>query len=478
MRRKILIILGSILVIVCLASIIFFQAYKSGTIQKIILNRIVNRFSSTTTSAQYLEQTNLVKQFLGFDHPQTYLLLFLNNTELRPGGGFIGVYGVVQIDKGVPRVLKVEGTEKLDLEGPQDFPSESPRPLKDYLGVSRWGFRDSNWNPDFSQSSKDGLNLYKKEHGLYADSMDAVIGFTPTVMEELLKITGPFSYEGKQFTSENFTENLEYEVERGYNDSGISFSDRKKILDGLTKEVLKKVALEMFSHWSDYQNLVERMLNEKHIMLYSLNADRQKIITDKGWGGTVKPSLSGQDFLLWVDANLGAWKTDHALKRSLTYSILPTSTGYIASATMKYVHSGLKDWRTNNYLTYTRIYVPLGSKLVGVINARKNIAVDQGVENGYQWFGTLTGVPVGKTIDLTFQYYLSPEVVSAIKKNTYSLKIQKQNGTINNALTLDLGFGRRVISASPGENPVDYGDSRYIYRTDLKLDRDFSLKLY
>jgi len=34
---------------------------------------------------------------IGYPEPKTYLFLLLNNTELRPGGGFIGTYGIVDI---------------------------------------------------------------------------------------------------------------------------------------------------------------------------------------------------------------------------------------------------------------------------------------------------------------------------------------------------------------------------------------------
>ena len=60
---------------------------------------------------------------MGNTAPQTYLVLFLNNTELRPAGGFIGAYAVVKIDKSKPQIIKVEGTEILDNLAPKDFPA-------------------------------------------------------------------------------------------------------------------------------------------------------------------------------------------------------------------------------------------------------------------------------------------------------------------------------------------------------------------
>lgn len=474
MNRKLFIVFSSIILVLVLAAGILYMVYRSGALREAVVNRVIDRVVPQGTTST-LEQTNLIKHFLGFPNTQTYLVLFLNNTELRPAGGFIGVYGVVQLEKGIPHVVKVEGTEVLDLFGPQDFPADPPKPLKDYLGITRWGFRDSNWNPDFAKSSIAGLDLYTKERGVGAQSINTVVGITPTVLEELLKIIGPFTYDGQTFTSENFTEKLEYEVEHAYKDKGVSKTDRKKILEGLTKEILKKVSQDIFSHWSDYLSLVERMLAEKHIMLYALDTNTQDILRTKQWAGTVAPPSPQQDYLLWVDANMGAWKTDHALNRTLSYTLTPTSSGYIASVTMYYTHSGLNDWRTTNYVSYTRLYVPKGSSLVRVDNTRKGMPIDKGEENGYQWFGTLTGVPIGKTGSLTFTYRVSPAVAARIKNGDYNLLIQKQNGTIAHALTLDLDFGRRVLSATPGEVPSRYGDTRYSYETDLRIDRSFGV---
>lgn len=476
MARKFIFIVLLICACFSILSLVLYQIYRSGKVQGIVVDKVIQRMNngSTTSTA---EQSNFIKHFLGFETPQTYLLLFLNNTELRPAGGFIGVYGIVKITNGVPDVVKVEGTEILDLLGPQDFPAPPPKPLREYLGIERWGFRDSNWNPDFALASQAGLDLYKKEQGVSANEIKGVIGITPTVMEELLKITGPFSYDGQEFTSENFTEKLEYEVEHAYKDKGVLKSDRKKILEGLTKQMLKKITQDVFTQWSDYLTLVERMLQEKHIMIYSLDPSYQAILETKGWSGTLAKKDVAQDYLLWTDANLGAWKTDHALKRTLSYTITPSDNGYIASVSMKYVHSGLKDWRTTHYLSYSRLFLPEGSKLITVVNPRKNIAVDQGVENGRAWFGTLVNVPIGGTVELTYKYYLSSEVVNSIKKGMYTLFIQKQNGTINHALTLDLDFGRRVIGATPGENSRNYGDNRFTYTHNLQLDQYFSIKL-
>lgn len=450
--------------------------YRSGGLQTAVVQQVSKKITSNAA------ESNLIQKVLGFSKPQTYLILFLNNTEIRPGGGFIGAYGVVKVDKGMPEILKVEGTEILDNLSPQDFPSVPPEPLQKYLPVKRWGFRDSNWSPDFASSSVKGLDLFKKEKGTAAEDISGVIGITPTLLEEILKISGPITVNGHTFTAENFTEKLEYEVEFGYADQGLDFDQRKKVLADLTHALMARIRGDIFKHWSQYWALSQRMLAEKHIIVYSNDPETESVLLAKNWAGEVKQTTG--DYLLWVDANMAALKTDKVMDRELSYSFTPTSSGkYIATVKMKYINKGTFTKFTTRYRTYARVYLPVDSKFISVLGSMKADrtlgvgVVDQGVENGKQWFGTFISIEPGKTGELVWQFYLAPKVVEQIKNNSYNLLVQKQSGTIANGLMLNLDFGKGVIYTNPGEAPADLGNQIYNYKTDLRLDRDFKVNL-
>ena len=473
MRRKLLLI---IIILLAGATLGLWFWYRSGGLQSAVVATVSQKITPNVS------ESNLIQQILGITNPQTYLILFLNNTEIRPAGGFIGAYAVVKIDKGVPEILKVEGTELLDNLSPQDFPSVPPEPLQKYLPVKRWGFRDSNWSPDFASSSVAGLDLFKKEKGTAANDIDAVIGITPTLLEEVLKIGGPIKVNGQEFSAENFTEKLEYEVEFGYAEQGLDFDERKKVLADLTHALLARIRGDIFRHWPEYLALSQRMLAEKHILAYSIDPEVEKVLLAKNWAGEVKQTTG--DYLLWIDANLASLKTDKVMDRELSYSFVPTSSGkYVATVKMKYINNGTFTKFTTRYRTYARVYMPTGSQFISVKGSLKadrttgEGVVDHGIENGKQWFGTFTSVEPGKTGELAWKFYLAPQIAEQIKKNSYNLLVQKQSGTINHALTLDLNFGKNIISASPGEAMENFGDTKYSLRTDLRLDRVFEIKL-
>lgn len=469
--RKLLLIFFLLISAVVTAAVLW-SLLETDSVRKIVVSAVSKKITQDTAEA------NLLQSVLGFDRPHTYLFLFLNNTELRPAGGFVGSYAVINVNQGKPSLIKVEGTEILDNTAP-DFESVPPDALQTYLGIEKWSFRDSNWNPDFVFSAAKALELYKKEKGVSAENIEAVVGFTPTVIEDFLRIVGPVQVNGEEFNADNFTEKLEYEVEYGFAKRGITFSERKKMLADLTTAMLAKVKIDILKNTPAYWKLGEHLLQEKQIVAYSPKVDWQKTVVNRGWAGEMKQT--NDDYLLWVDANLGALKTDVVIKRALNLQINLKDDSYEARATMQYMHTGKMNWRISRYRTYSRIYVPLGSKIITVEGKFKNAkgvdnTYDQGEENGRQWFGAFTTVEPGQTNSLTFVYTLSPEVTNQAVLGKYNLLVQKQIGTINQQLTLSLDFGKKLKTAVPNEVSEKWGDNKYDLVTDLSLDRMFNLE--
>lgn len=421
---------------------------------------------------------------LGFQEPKTYLVLFLNNTELRPGGGFIGVYATVKLDKGKLEVLKVEGTEILDNQSVKNKVHIAPEPISKYLKVDAWYFRDSNWSPDFVESSKKSLELYTKEQGVAATDVDAVVGVTSVVLEEFMKRTGPLTVDGITFTPENVTAELEHEVEYNFRDRGIARSDRKDIVETLMHAILDKLKNDVLQHPMDYRALMERLVKEKHIIVYAVDPNIQATLHTHSVDGAVTETRG--DYLMWVDANLGALKTDHAIDRTLSYSIQSVldSSGkkfYQATATMKYVHTHDFDWRTSRYLTYARVYVPSGSTFISAHAQTKTDGtvdpknIQSGTELGKQWFGTFISVEPLTTGLLSFTYRLPDSFITQIDQGLYTLLVQKQIGLVDASLTLDLNFDTTITTAKPPETQSEWGNNSYKIEMPLVSDHGFEV---
>jgi len=420
-----------------------------------------------------------IATLLGVGEAKTYLLLFLNNTELRPGGGFIGTYAVVRVHHGRPEVIIVDGTENLDNNAPVDRFVRAPKEMERYLRIANWEFRDSNWSPDFSVSTERGLQFYREEGGTLAEDIDAVFAVTPTVLERLMEITGPIVIEGLTFTSENVTETLEYEVEYGYRDRGIAVSDRKDIIEPFMKAFIGKVSLSAILNSEDLTGLIEDMIREKHLLGYSSNPEIGALLHRLGVVGLV--AETDIDYLLWVDANLSALKTDRVINRNLTYHIEPAQGGYQGVAEMRYAHEGTEDWRTTRYQSYARIYVPEGAILTQVERISEDgestavTPVDTGRDLGKTWFGFLVRVGIGEITRYRVTYRLPSTIDQSIAQGEYRLTVQKQLGSVETDLSLDLDFDRLLIGARPGEVEAEWGDARYHVNTSLIEDRTFQI---
>lgn len=452
-------------------------AHDPGARQEAMQHAVQNIISAVP-SMNSADQT-VLPHLLGFGGSKTYLVVLLNNTEMRPGGGFIGAYAVVRFTSGTPHLITVAGTELLDSLAPPNRLPEPPPVLKKYLKVERWYFRDSNWSPDFASSSAWGLDLYGRENGMLAGEVDGVIGFTPTVVEELLKIIGPITVQGQAFTAQNFTEKLEYEVEYGYKARGLDFRDRKGILSELFAALGGKVTSGALFHWTQYLTLVQNLLAQKQIVVYARDPLVQATIVGQGFGGTMAAASSTSDYVLWADANLGALKTDAAVTRALTYRLTSAGSSTLADARMTYGHHGTFDWRTSRYIGYSRVYVPLGSRLVAAhfngVRVASSSLFSGADASGHEWFGTTITFEPGTTSTLSFQYQV-PAAVTAVG-HPYRLLVQKQIGTLAPALTVDVDLHRAISATQPVMATSTAPTTRYYMVTDLARDRLFEVTL-
>ncbi|TAK03877.1 DUF4012 domain-containing protein [Patescibacteria group bacterium] len=428
--------------------------------------------------------------FAGIDGSKTSLLLFLNDAELRPGGGFIGTYGALTVKDADIAALYTHDAYALDGPAEARVTQVPPEPLRRWLGAQKWFFRDANWSPDFAASSRDALRLFRSEQELGGGTptaFDGVIGFTPAFAADLLRLTGPIEAGGQTFSSENVYDKLEYQVEVGYAGQGIPLAQRKEIVAELVERMKARLEAMPVSRWGEIAQAAERALVAKSLLLYSEDPSSQRVIDAVGWGGRVASPAWG-DALMAVDANLASLKTDPAVKRTLRYETFKNSSGqYVGRVTIHYDHEGRFDWKTTRYRTYARVYVPAGSEFIRVTGALKDDRLhepsgaaggaDVGQELGFTVFGAFTSIEPGTSRDLVFEYLLAPSVVESIASGSYRLKVFKQAGAQEGGLTLRLDFDKNVTSASVPEGRDKWGNDVYELETVLDKDRVFEVAL-
>jgi hypothetical protein len=436
----------------------------------------------------------LLPTFGGLEDPSTILLLFLNNNELRPGGGFIGSYGVMEMSGGDISHLETADVYALDRAVEDSVTRLPPEPLSRYNATDTWFFRDSNWSPDFSLSSAQAIELFLNEVGFLEPGInipttthvDGLVGFTPTFAADLLAITGSITVGGQTFTADTVADLLEYQVQYGYATTGIPEVQRKEILADLIHEMKSRLYSLPSQQWPAVLEAAQIALREKQMLFYSADPEVQTILMKTGWAGSMHTSTP--DTLMVVDANLASLKSDPNVARDVTYEIYQNASAqWIGRVAIHYQHQGTFDWKTTRYRTYTRIYLPTDTEFLSVEGSwlndktqnpsRAKGKVDVVDELGLTSFGTFTSVEPGEENTLIFEFVLAPQVVEAIEAQLYELTVIKQAGAQNNALTLDLDFGKTVARAHPPEDSTNWGDEVYHLNTIVDQDLEITVEL-
>ncbi|MCD6149213.1 DUF4012 domain-containing protein [bacterium] len=435
--------------VILLAGWYFFCEVKNRGMQS--LEPAVNSLPvSQETKDCFKAAAYLSDEFLKNDgQEKIFLVLFQNNLEIRPGGGFIGSFGILKVKNKQVVSFGIHDTGNFDGRIPNIV--KPPYPMEKTLRIKSWKFRDSNYSPDFKVNAEKAREFYYMGGG--EEEFDGIIAITANVLASFLKITGPITIEGYPgiYNSDNAVISLEHQVEKDYAQQGIEKGERKSVMSELGGEIIKRIsAFNSFQKIKLVQIVVDD-LNRKDVQLYFKKPEIQEMAENLGWAGRVNEDWK-QDYLMAVDANLGAYKSDYYVKRSIDYSVDLTKEKPEAVLKITYNHTARqKDWMTKDYLTYLRVYAPKGSWL----NEYKNSGVPRfGSEFGKKYFGFLVGVPLGQSKTIEVRYSL-PENL----KENYNLLIQKQAGINNMPVKINI-------------KPNNGAEENY----DIMLNKDFVLE--
>jgi len=433
-------------------------------------------------------------KLLGFDTKQQYLLLFQNNFELRPGGGFIGSYGLLQMDHGKIADLKIY--DVYDADGKLKASIEPPFGLHRYMGAPHWFLRDSNFDPDFIKSASKAASFLKLETG---ENVNGVVGLDVSFLSSLLEATGPIvlpDYK-KTLTKDNFYLLTQSQVE---NDFFPGSTQKKDFLRAAETELMKRLEARNFS----YQKMVALLTNaveEKHLLFAFSDPAIQKLFAINNLSGTLqeKRIANPTTFLDSVgvnEANIGQNKSNYYLKRTFDQDITIDGEGVVNGVTtLTYANqSSATTPFGGDYKAYIRLILPQGAVLTSIRVDKENkqiveavtdpsrylaktfrppegIEVDTIDQDGKTQYGLLLTVTAGHTRTISLSYTLLHKVNIDLAKWTYSLHTIKQPGTLSDPYTLTLHYplAVRLFSATKGVN--DLG-GKAILETNLNEDRD------
>lgn len=412
-------------------------------------------------SSQNLDNLGLLvsdlPQLLGVNGESKYLILFQNNNEIRPTGGFIGSYALLTLKGGKMIDLKIDDIYNPDGQiDEQGITIVPPKPIADFLVEDRLYIRNANFNPDFKQSASLISDLYSRVTG---DKVDGVIAIDLDFVKNILEVTGPIflTAYNEEITPANLYERTQLHSDFNYQEG---VSQKKSFLTVLGSKLLEKLFSLEGLQISALAGTVGNSLNERHVAIYLENSPVQTILKDMNWDGNLVQTDG--DYLQIVNANLGGTKSNYYVDQTYKYTVSSdTRDGLLrAQVLASYNHTGDSSaWPGGPYTDYLRVLVQAGSKLTGakIINKQTGVETDVFEDavidqvGKYTSFETSFIIQPKESVDVVIEYDL-PEGLSLNDSNMlYTLVWQKQSGTVDDAFefVFDYPFGMKIQSLQP-----------------------------
>jgi hypothetical protein len=396
---------------------------------------------------------------LGFFGPRTYLVLIQNSSELRPYGGFIGVYGQLVMKYG--RLAESTYGDTLELDKAYDERLESGQLDEEFEPHQLYAPGES---PDFPTTAQFARRIYAD---LKDVDVDGVIGVDPAAVSGLLRLVGPLRVTGEK---DAVTEaNLLPMILKHTQD--FDQKQRKGFVFDLAQVLAGRVRSLPITQWPQIWSALATAADERHIQVDMEGSMLQRLVHARGWDGAFPPPSN--DFLSVVDSNVGYNKANLVTDQSLEYRVTLAADG-TATATLRitYHNKGTKGlgFSTANmpyvndatYEGQLQILVPEGSKRLTPGNGDEPWDdLDRTIFEQY------VTVPPESDSSTSITYRLPRRAPEGGRLN-YDLFIRKQAGTA--------GVPIRVQVSGPEGWRVVGGSGR-TSSTDLTLTVDRSLSV-
>jgi hypothetical protein len=407
---------------------------------------------------------------LGDTEKRLYLILFQNNMELRPTGGYIGSFALVNIQDG--KLIDLEVQDVFSADGQLKGHVEPPEPIKKYLGEAGWFLRDSNWDPEFSISAQRAEWFLDKEIGI---SLDGVIGIDLEAVKKLLDVTGEIKLEdySKTISSNNLFDETRSQIEQNFFPGSRT---KASFLTSLSSSLLSKISEPSGVSRVDLARAIILGLEEKNIQVFLHNGRALKSIELLGWAGGLPTTSCGETcFGDWVgisEANVGVNKANYYIERSVDLSINLNEEQVKRTLTITWRNKAPRGaGEKGRYKAYVRLLAPgggnfgegqkrLGQSVVGFVPETQNI-------RGHEEAGTIVEVFPGESSTLSFNWIHPAELSS--QTGEYVLNVRKQPGTQADPWQIKIvsNFGKKLQG-----NPVFSltGPDQFGYNTFLARD--------
>lgn len=438
--------------------------------------------------AKMLSFSEVLASIAGFDEEKDYLLLFQNNEELRPNGGFIGSIGELTIKNGKIESIAIQDVYELDgqLKNHIEPPFIVRRNLQPHLYL-----RDSNFNLNFQETASTAAKIYNLETG---KEPDGVVAVNLKVLQKILEITGPITLPtyNVTVTKDTVSQFLHSTIHENFFPGS---TQKKDVLNSVFTILLEKSKTD-----PDFNiallKLLPELLEQKDIQVSFRDTSIQKIFSSNGYAGEFKDmrkadSQKIHDFIYINEANIGVNKVNAAVSREVMYEAIIGQGKLTSIASLVLTNNS----PTDNYTSYIQVAVPRGSILKKITvngvaqritpsivdpqvyeapNFQKpeGLEVEQYIKEGNSYFAFIVIAQLGKktTIDIEYDNGITKSLSTIID---YSLLFIKQPGTHSYKVTTIVDYPEGYV---PVQTKADTYGKNFL-TVAATIDRDYLINI-
>ena len=311
---------------------------------------------------------------LGVGTPSHYLIEVLDSTELRPGGGFIGNFGIATVAGG--KLIDAHITDSYLFDGAFHATGQSiPYPaayqwFSRYLAPASWSLRDSNLEADFPTSAQLGELNYKREGG--NTPLQGLIAITPAFIQHLLAVTGPIAMPEyhETVTAQNLVDLIHYhQLGPGQEGTDAPSPDghssvRKHFTELLAEHFMARTHQLPSSTMATIIRVMMNDLHTKDLQVYFNAGAAETALQHLHLASTIDSAAN--DGLLVVDANISQNKASGLIATTLNDQVTIDANGNaFHQTTLHYSWMAAGNvYGSLIYRDYVRVYMPIGSVVI------------------------------------------------------------------------------------------------------------------
>ena len=275
------------------------------------LHRKVSRLLRSAANAA--DAVRIAESMLGGDEPRTYLVLLMNNAELRGAGGILSSIGTLDIDDGEIRLGRFRHYRELQDEKPYRE-VEAPPDLERRFGryrADKTVWVNTTASPDVPEVGLVATRLYELKTGV---RVDGAILVDPRGISAMMPKGAVIRIPGGEISSEELPRFVYSDVYERY-ETGHPGRRRSAVLD-VGRRAFQSVVQEGFKNRQSFLSTASA-IRAGHIAFFSVESSEQRVLERIGAAGDLEPTAT--DNLLVTVQNYAADKLDFWMDRSIRH---------------------------------------------------------------------------------------------------------------------------------------------------------------